>query len=68
MKREYATTSAWYDRSSMRVPDPDPPEGEGWRLVCMAAVSETGHSNGVTLFWSWEREQEESLSAERRCP
>jgi hypothetical protein len=34
----------------------------------MAAVAPLPNNGSVTLFWSWEREQEESLSAERRCP
>ncbi len=60
MKREYATTADWFVGRGYN-PSPTPPPGEGWRLVCMAAVAPLPNNGSVTLFWSWEREQEEPV-------
>lgn len=47
---EYKTT--WHHlRDDEPVPDPVPPKGPGWRLVCMAC---TDHR----VYWSWQRNEQ----------
>jgi hypothetical protein len=57
---EYATThgsfASYYDGELEHEADaPEPPAGDGWELVCMAASSHR-------LYWSWRRKAQEELA------
>jgi hypothetical protein len=58
MALEYKTTNAfWYQG---QPPDPQPPEGEGWRM-CGASSSrvttESPEPNETEILWFWQREK-----------
>jgi hypothetical protein len=58
MKKEYCTTSGEYRRyevGTIRADDPIKPDGDGWRMVTMAAA------DGM-LFWGWERDVDDTRS------
>jgi hypothetical protein len=63
MKREWqATTAALYVSENIDIPTiPDPPEGQGWRLVTAIKDNNTyayGEIDGGVI-WYWERERTE---------
>lgn len=56
-------TREWKTTRSSRVnwdwmPEPEPPSGEGWRLVggSVLAMGSDPRSMSVVHFWFWERE------------
>lgn len=52
-KREYRTTSSRI-RDFDKVPDPVPPEGDGW--ILRGGNSEGAGDHIVQYVWYWERE------------